>query len=157
MTYAIMRGPSPPTWRLRPIVFTATSRETRLVWPLEYSPSLVLQDERHNLDPRDAIARLPALSSSRLDSLRPCQKCNRLISSAFQLLLRMLFNFPSRYSYAIGLKTYLELEVIGPRLQTQYPMRPTHKLGNFPSGVCLRGYHALWRVVPDDLDLTFGK
>ena len=35
---------------------------------------------------------------------------HRLVSSAFHSLLRVLFNFPSRYSFAIGLKEYLELE-----------------------------------------------
>src|SRR3989344_67343 len=33
------------------------------------------------------------------------------ISGAFDSLLRVLFNFPSRYWFAIGLETYLVLEV----------------------------------------------
>jgi hypothetical protein len=43
------------------------------------------------------------------------------ISGSFNSLLRVLFNFPSRYSYAIGLETYLRLEVSTSQLPAPYP------------------------------------
>ena len=37
----------------------------------------------------------------------------------------MLFNFRSRYLYAIGLKEYLDLEVGASRIPAQYPVNGT--------------------------------
>jgi hypothetical protein len=42
-------------------------------------------------------------------SFRAVPACHRLVSSAFQLLLRMLFNFPSRYLFTFGQIEYLGL------------------------------------------------
>src|SRR3989338_7269086 len=43
------------------------------------------------------------------------------ISDAFNSLLRVLFNVPSRYWFAIGFETYLVLEVNGPQLPAPFP------------------------------------
>lgn len=50
----------------------------------------------------------------------------------FQVLFHtptgVLFSFPSRYFYTIGLETYLELGVDASHIQTRYPTDPTqHK------------------------------
>src|SRR3989344_8477360 len=42
-------------------------------------------------------------------------------SRSFYSLLRDLFNIPSRYWYAIGLKTYLVLEVNASQIPASYP------------------------------------
>ena len=72
-------------------------------------------------------------------------------SGAFDSLVRVLFNIPSRYSYAIGLQTYLRLGVDASRLPTQYPMRGTLELhAHDPLTLPIRGYHPLWRLFPED-------
>ncbi len=43
------------------------------------------------------------------------------ISGSFDSLSWVLFNFPSRYLYAIGLETYLRLEVSGSQFPAPYP------------------------------------
>ena len=43
------------------------------------------------------------------------------ISGSFDSLSRVLFNFPSRYLYAIGLETYLRLEVSTSQLPAPFP------------------------------------
>lgn len=47
------------------------------------------------------------------------------VSGSFNSLAGVLFNFPSRYSYAIGLHTYLGLGVDGPHVPAQYPVSST--------------------------------
>ena len=47
------------------------------------------------------------------------------VSGSFHSLSRVLCNFPSRYSYAIGLETYLGLEVDASRLHTPFPRSTT--------------------------------
>ncbi len=43
------------------------------------------------------------------------------VSGSFDSLSRVLFNFPSRYSCAIGLETYLRLEVSTSQLPAPFP------------------------------------
>lgn len=43
------------------------------------------------------------------------------VSGSFNSLSRVLFNFPSRYLYAIGLETYLRLEVSISQFPAPYP------------------------------------
>lgn len=49
----------------------------------------------------------------------------------FQVLFHtptgVLFSFPSRYFFAIGLKMYLELGVDASQIQTRYPTDPTQE------------------------------
>ena len=40
---------------------------------------------------------------------------------SFNSLLRVLFNIPSRYSFAIGLKTYLVLGLSAPHIHASFP------------------------------------
>lgn len=47
------------------------------------------------------------------------------VSGSFYSLSRVLFTFPSRYSYAIGFRTYLGLEVDGPQIHTTFPSSAT--------------------------------
>ena len=47
------------------------------------------------------------------------------VSGSFHSLLRVLFNFPPRYQYTIGLSEYLELEVDASHLPAQFPMSCT--------------------------------
>ena len=47
------------------------------------------------------------------------------VSGSFNSLSRVLFNFPSRYLYAIGLETYLRLEVSVSQFHTPYPRNAT--------------------------------
>ena len=47
------------------------------------------------------------------------------VSGSFNSLSRVLFNFPSRYSYAIGLETYLGLEVDASLLPAPFPRNST--------------------------------
>ena len=55
---------------------------------------------------------------------------SHLVSDAFHPPSGVLFSFPSPYWCAIGLRTYLALEVNGPLLPTPYPRRGT--LGHDP-------------------------
>ena len=50
------------------------------------------------------------------------------VSGSFDSLLWVLFNFPSRYSCAIGLQTYLRLEVDASRFPTPSPGSGTQEL-----------------------------
>lgn len=47
------------------------------------------------------------------------------VSGSFNSLSGVLFNFPSRYSYAIGLPTCLGLEVDVPHIRASYPRDTT--------------------------------
>ena len=61
--------------------------------------------------------------------------------------LRVLFSFRSRYYCAIGLETYLELEVYASQF-TRDIQRTLIKILRYPSNLPLRGYHPLWHHVP---------
>src|SRR3989338_240641 len=50
------------------------------------------------------------------------------VSGSFNSLLRVLFNVPSRYIFAIGLSEYLGLEVDASRIHVQYPVNVTLEL-----------------------------
>lgn len=67
----------------------------------------------------------------------------------FTSLLRALFSFPSRYYCAIGLKTYLVLEVDDSQVPARIPTHGTQETSRSPSGLRLRDCHTLWSVVPD--------
>ncbi len=51
--------------------------------------------------------------------------CSRMVSGSFHPLLRVLFSFPSRYWYAIGLGEYLGLGVPVPHLPVAFPSHGT--------------------------------
>lgn len=46
----------------------------------------------------------------------------------FHTPIGVLFSFPSRYFYTIGLETYLELGVDASQIQTRYPTDPTQHI-----------------------------
>jgi hypothetical protein len=70
-----------------------------------------------------------------------------MVSGSFDLPSRVLFSFHSRYYCAIGLETYLELEMNVPQLHARYPthVTPEHQNSSFwlilkglsPTLVCL--------------------
>lgn len=49
------------------------------------------------------------------------------VSRSFHSRSRVLFSFPSRYSYTIGLDVYLRLEVVASQVQASYPRDPTQE------------------------------
>ena len=73
-----------------------------------------------------------------------------LVSRTFDLPSRVLFSFHSRYYCAIGLETYLGLEISVPRIHARYPTRATLDTQNLPLNLLVRDYHPLWYNVPVD-------
>ncbi len=67
----------------------------------------------------------------------------------FYSLLRVLFSFPSRYSFAIGLKTCLGLEVDASQIRAKYPVGATRGTPT-PSCLPLRDCHPISRPIPGD-------
>jgi hypothetical protein len=55
----------------------------------------------------------------------PYQSITVWFQALFMPPLRVLFSFRSRYYCAIGLETYLELEVYDPRIHARYPTHDT--------------------------------
>ena len=49
------------------------------------------------------------------------------VSGSLHFLQRVLFNFPSQYLYAIGLKEYLRLEVDASHIPIWYPANGTQE------------------------------
>ena len=70
-------------------------------------------------------------------------------SGSFHSLLRVLFNIPSQYWYAIGLKKCLRLEVNASQIQTQFPVGPTQDTCT-SFFLLLRDYHPVSCAVPGD-------
>ena len=61
----------------------------------------------------------------------------------------MLFTFPSRYSFAIGLSVVFSLTGWSPRIQPEFlVLRPTQVPGSSGERLRVRGFHPLWRRVP---------
>ena len=58
--------------------------------------------------------------------------CSRPVSGSFHTPPGVLFNFPSRYLFTIGLGTYLALEVGDSQLPTAMSSRGTLLLGPSP-------------------------
>ena len=54
--------------------------------------------------------------------------CHHLVSGSFNPPLGVLFNFPSRYKYNIGLETYLELGVDASQIHAGFPTDATQEL-----------------------------
>ena len=64
-------------------------------------------------------------SALRLRPFHAVSEYGCLVSRSFDLPSRVLFSFHSRYYCAIGLETYLELEMNVSQLRTRYPTRVT--------------------------------
>ena len=54
--------------------------------------------------------------------------------------------------FAIGLKTYLRLEVDAPHIPVKYPVNGTLVTILAPPQLRLRGYHTVLRAFPGDFD-----
>ncbi len=67
----------------------------------------------------------------------------RPVSGLFTGVSPLLFSFPSRYSFAIGLGEYLALGASFPRLPERVPTPGTRGHGESPPRLRLRGYHPL--------------
>ena len=77
----------------------------------------------------------------------PYQSITVWFQALFMPPLRVLFSFRSRYYCAIGLETYLELEVYASQF-TRDIQRTLLKILRYPANLPLRGYHPLWLHVP---------
>lgn len=68
------------------------------------------------------------ISFKRDHSFQAVPGCHHLVSGSFHPPLGVLFNFPSRYYYTIGLETYLELGVDAPQIHAGFPTDATQEL-----------------------------
>jgi len=96
--------------------------------PRPQTPRLVFQDETHDSGSPPST---PASPPGTFGGFRPfgaVNVCNHLVSGSFHTPLGVLFSFPSPYWCAIGLRTYLALEVNNSRLPAPYPRRSTLEL-----------------------------
>lgn len=66
----------------------------------------------------------------------------------------VLFSFSSRYYYAIGLGSCLGLEVDAPHLHTRFLTHATRVSPDSPSELPVRGFHPLWRSIPEDFSFV---
>ena len=114
MTFASTRRPSPLTG-LRTFGFPSATQFNCLTSPLVRTPWPVILNGRYNIAPHlTMLLRFHAISAY-----------SYLVSGSFQLPLRILFSFHSRYYCAIGFEKYLELEVCAPHIHTRYPTHAT--------------------------------
>ncbi len=81
-------------------------------------------------------------------SFQAASLLNYLVSSAFHDPSGFLFIFSSRYYFAIGLGTYLDLPACIWHVRTRKPSRTTQDTTQQPSKLRLRGCHALWLNIP---------
>ena len=85
----------------------------------------MFQDGRYDTSPTSSYYNVTTASFRRIHSLNAVSGYHYLVSGSFHPPIGVLFSFPSRYFYAIGLKMYLELGVDASHIQAQYPMDPT--------------------------------
>ena len=77
------------------------------------------------------------------------------VSRTFNSLFKVLFIFPSRYLFAIGLVPYLALDGVYHPFWAAFPNNPTlWKRIVWLMRAVSRGSHPLWRSVPSNLDRT---
>jgi len=81
----------------------------------------VFRDGTCNPGPPPSYCRLAAVSFGRDLPFRAAHVCNRLVSGSFHPPSGVLFSFPSPYWCAIGLETYLVLEVGDSQLPAPKP------------------------------------
>lgn len=82
---------------MRRFAFAAASSFKELASPQPVTPSLVIQDERHDTDLPHWYNCLAANSFMQFHFFNAMPTYYRLVSSAFDPLLRVLFNFPFLY------------------------------------------------------------
>ena len=87
----------------------------------------MFQDGRCNTSPTSSYYNVTIDSFRRIHSLRATSGHHYLVSGTFHPPIGVLFSFPSRYFYSIGLETYLELGVDASHIHAQYPMDTTQE------------------------------
>ena len=130
------------------IGFPSTTKMIFLVSPQQKTPWPVFQDGRYNLSPSPPYYNVTADSFEELHSLKAISGYHYLVSGSFHPPIGVLFSFPSRYFFAIGLEMYLELGVDASHIQTRYPTDPTQDKSQNLQHIYLRGYHPLRRDIP---------
>ena len=91
------------------IGFPTTTKITFLASPQQRTPWPVFQDGRCNTSPTSPYYNVTIDSFGRIHSFRATSGHHYLVSGTFHPPIGVLFSFPSRYFYSIGLETYLEL------------------------------------------------
>ena len=114
-----------------------------LASPQQKTPWPVFQDGRCNTSPTSPYYNVTIDSFGRIHSLRATSGHHYLVSGTFHPPIGVLFSFPSRYFYSIGLETYLELGVDASHIQTRYPTDPTREHYTNFNEIYLRDYHPL--------------
>ena len=87
----------------------------------------MFQDGRCNTSPILSYYNVTTDSFEDIHSLRATSGHHYLVSGTFHPPIGVLFSFPSRYFYSIGLETYLELGVDASHIHAQYPMDTTQE------------------------------
>ena len=77
----------------------------------------------------------------------------RAVSRTLNSLFKVLFNFPSRYLFAIGLVTYLALDGVYHPLWAAIPNNPTLGTILMNAVLPLRALHPLWARSHNQVDL----
>ena len=114
-----------------------------LASPQQKTPWPVFQDGRCNTSPILPYYNVTIDSFEEIHSLRATSGHHYLVSGTFHPPIGVLFSFPSRYFYSIGLETYLELGVDASHIQTRYPTDPTREHYTNFNEIYLRDYHPL--------------
>ena len=103
----------------------------------------MFQDGRCNTSPILPYYNVTIDSFEEIHSLHATSGHHYLVSGTFHPPIGVLFSFPSRYFYSIGLETYLELGVDASHIQTRYPTDPTREHYKNFNEIHLRDYHPL--------------
>ena len=109
------------------IGFPTTTKLNSLASPQQRTPWPVFQDGRCNTSPILPYYNVTIDSFEEIHSLRATSGHHYLVSGTFHPPIGVLFSFPSRYFYSIGLETYLELGVDASHIHAQYPMDTTQE------------------------------
>ena len=133
---------------LRAIGFPMAPRSSRLASPLTRTPWPVFRNGQHDTAPQLTLLRC----------LHAMLVCSRLVSGSFNLPLRVLFSVHSRYYCAIGLETYLGLEVCDSQIHARYPTHTTQDALTLPlASVPLRDCHPLWSSIPGNIRVLWRR
>ena len=108
---------------------------TPLNSPLPWTPRPVFQDGRRNPDRLPTYSRVAPVSSGKLHFLEATPYVAARFQALFTPLPGFFSAFPHGTKFAIGLGTYLVLEVGDPQLPTAKPSRGTQASGRSPHGL----------------------
>ena len=125
------------------IGFPTTTKVNFLASPQQRTPWPVFQDGRCNTSPTSPYYNVTIDSFGRIHSFRATSGHHYLVSGTFHPPIGVLFSFPSRYFYSIGLETYLELGVDASHIHTRYPTDTTREHYKNFNRIYLRDYHPL--------------